>query len=152
MIQQNIRDVAKAAVAIMQAEGHPLDFSLDSLEMIDDRIEQFRQEGETADSMPATMTGMGIYVGEVLLRTLGRGEWVEDRNLGPWPSLKIGDIVANPIGKCMKRLDSGKADSVRAFAEALVAMAAKSVEEILTYVASNPGWKVTKAKEQMCSR
>jgi len=127
-IHQKMAEVAKVVVALMQAEGYSLDFSIQSLEMIDTRIEHFRHEGETADSMPATMTALGIYVGEVLRRTYGRGEWVEDSRLGPWPVLKLDGIEANPIGKCMKRLDDGPADSVKAFAEAIIAIAAMSKE------------------------
>jgi len=129
MIQDKMFRAAEMAVAMMRTEGYCPDFSIRSLDMIDTRIEHFRQEGETSGSMPATMTALGIYVGEVIRRTLGRGEWVEGVNSY---RLEIGSIVAHPISKCMKRLDDGPADSVRVFAEVIVLMANMPDEEIQT--------------------
>ena len=117
---------ATVAVAIMEPEGLCLDFSIGSLDTLDSRIEVFRQEGESSASVPAVMTAFGFYVGEVIRRTLGRGQWSEKAE---GYRLEIGDIVANPIGKCMKRLDNGACDSVRVFAEASIMLANTSEHE-----------------------
>lgn len=114
---------ARLVETMFEAEGHRLDYSMRSLDLIDTRIEHFRQEGETSDSMPTAMTAFGIYVGEAIRRTLGRGEWVEGTRLD------IDGIVADPIGKCMKRLDQGASDSVRAFGDAIVLIANMPEEE-----------------------
>ncbi|MHB8973756.1 MAG: hypothetical protein ACYC3X_15400 [Pirellulaceae bacterium] len=117
---------ATVAVAIMEMEGFCLDFSIGSLDIVDSRIEMFRQEGESSASVPATMTAHGFYVGEVIRRTLGHGRWFENAE---GYRLEIGGLVANPIGKCMKRLDNGACDSVRVFAEVSITMANMSEHE-----------------------
>ncbi len=117
---------AALAVVMMEAEGLCLDFSIESLDALDSRIEMLRQEGLSSDSVPTVMSAFGFYVGEVIRRTLGRGQWsgtVEDYRL------ELGDMVTNPIGKCMKRLDNGASDSVRVFAEVTITVANMSVQE-----------------------
>jgi hypothetical protein len=126
MCRDKTSKAAEAVVAMMEVDGFCLDYSMGSLDMIDTRIEHFRQEGESSDSLPAVMTAFGMYVGEVILRTLGRGEWVEDTD---GYRLEIDEIAANPIGKCVKRLDNGASDSVRAFAEVILLMANMPEEE-----------------------
>ena len=117
---------AALAVIMMEAEGLCLDFSIESLDAIDSRIEMLRQEGLSSDSVPTVMSAFGFYVGEVIRRTLGRGKWLE--NPGDY-RLDLGGIVANPIGKCMKRLDNGACDSVRVFAEVSMTLAKTSEHE-----------------------
>ena len=151
-VQDNgeLQRVIQGMVAMMRCEGYDLDFSMESLELIDARIEEFRSEGQTGDSMPSTMTALGIYVGEVLCRRLGRGEWVEQTDVAPWLVLKVDHIVANTIGKCMKRLDNGPTDSVKAFAEYVVALAENGPgADVLNVGATDPSWVVTKLP--MCS-
>jgi hypothetical protein len=117
---------AALAVVMMEAEGLCLDFSIGSLDVIDSRIEMIRQEGLSSDSVPAVMTAFGFYVGEVIRRTLGRGKWLD--NPGDY-RLDLSGMVANPIGKCMKRLDNGASESVRVFAEVTITVANTSEHE-----------------------
>lgn len=117
---------AALAVVMMEAEGLCLDFSMESLDAIDSRIELLRQEGISSDSVPAVMTAFGFYVGEVIRRMLGRGKWLD--NPGDY-RLDLSGMVANPIGKCRKRLDNGADDSVRVFAEASIMLANMSEHE-----------------------
>lgn len=120
MIHATMLRAAEGAVFLMRVEGYGLDYSVRSLDMIDTRIGHLRQEGETSDSMPATMTALGIYVGEVIRRFLGFGRWVQDAE---GYRREVGSLLANPISKCMKRLDNGCEDSVKAFAEAIMLIA-----------------------------
>lgn len=120
------RKAAALAVIMMEAEGLCLDFSIESLDAIDSRIEMLRQEGISSDSVPAVMTAFGFYVGEVIRRMLGRGKWLD--NPGDY-RLDLSGMVANPIGKCRKRLDNGADDSVRVFAEASIMLANMSEHE-----------------------
>lgn len=101
--------------------GVALDFSPESLAAVDQIIEQFRQDGVTAEQIGETLFGFGCYVGEVFVRR-NNAKWraSEDtpmHSLGG--SLIVVDLGAgkfcDPIGKVFKRLANGDVDSLPYF-------------------------------------
>ena len=139
MIHDIVLKQAEVAAKIFRSAGYRLDYSIASLEIVDKRIEDFRQEGETSHSMAVTMTCLGMYLGEVIRRRLGRGEWIEQ---GSCLGLKIGSITAYPIGRCMRRLDDGPTASVKPFAEATMRIANMSVEDFRATLPSGDNWRL----------
>lgn len=117
-LHDEIPKVASMVVTMMREWDSDLDYSMESLDLIDDQIEKYRKEGLTAASMSATMTAFGIYVGEVIRRTLGHGHWARDAESDVY--LAVESFAIDPIGKCMKRLDNGPEDCVKAFSEFVV--------------------------------
>jgi hypothetical protein len=63
--------IARKAAEI---SGAHLDFSPGSLAEVDAIVEGFRKDGETAESIGATLFSFGCYVGEVFVRNSG-GAW-----------------------------------------------------------------------------
>jgi len=98
--------------------GVELDFSVESLSLVDDLIDSFRGEGLHVDDLDQTLVCFGCYVGEVLVRNNG-GIW-RFRNqvtLKEFSSFSIvvqlpDGSVCNPIGKVFKRMKHGPEDTL----------------------------------------
>lgn len=104
-----------------EISGLELDYSVASLEAVDQIVEQLRQDGCTADQVGETLFGFGCYVGEVFVRQ-GGGTWREAADtpmaeLSPFPMVvELGsDNFCNPIGKVFKRLELGEEDNLPYF-------------------------------------
>lgn len=105
-------------------EGTPLDYSPESLAVIDEVIESFRQEGLTVEEMASTLFYYGCYVGEVFVRS-GHGTWISKEGTG-MQDLAVSPIIleqgpgnfANPVGKVFKRMENGEIDSLPFFYKA----------------------------------
>jgi hypothetical protein len=101
--------------------GVKLDYSIASLQAVDDIIEGMRQDGCTADDIAETLFGFGCYVGEVFVRNAG-GKW---RSAAETSMAKLAgsllvielssETFCNPIGKVFKRLENGEEDSLPYF-------------------------------------
>lgn len=96
--------------------GVVLDYSVESLELLDDIIEGFREDGVTANQVAETLFTFGCYVGEVFVRNCN-GEWrnAEDTSFSQFAGfpivVQLGPTnFVNPIGKVFKRLENGKED------------------------------------------
>ena len=98
-----------------------LDYSVESLEIVDEIIGGFHEEGVTVDDVAATIFGFGCYVGEVFVRNAGatwRAATQEeiDTLYGVPLILELDeDTTANPIGKVIKRLENGDEDNLPYF-------------------------------------
>ena len=110
-------DVVASAAGV---SGVKLDFTPESLALVDGIFDDFRSEGVTGKQIAETLFSFGCYVGEVLTRHAG-GQWREvgdaELELGGWPlvvELPTGRLC-NPIGKAFKRLENGPADSLQHF-------------------------------------
>lgn len=110
-------DIARAAAEL---DGVRLDYSPQSLDLVDRILEGMRAEGVSSDEIAETAFGFGCYVGEVFVRHAG-GRW---RAATPQESALVGmplvmalseDRWCNPIGKAFKRLDNGPEDNLRYF-------------------------------------
>lgn len=109
---------SKLFVEKLKNQGVKLDFSIDSLKIIDDWLDKGRakiQEYEKYD----TIVLCGAYLGEVLKKYFG-GKWATTLEHGLQPIvLDINGANLNPLGKVKKFLDSGKGDSLYSLAKAV---------------------------------
>jgi hypothetical protein len=116
--QEQAQKMAGAAVLIAaQVHGKELNYSPESLALVDEIVLKLREEGHTLSTINNTVVFLGCYVGEVFIRNLGFN-WafpgVEERAVG-FEYLGIRNsqgLFSNPIGKVSKRLQNGAEDSV----------------------------------------
>lgn len=119
---ENARDHAQIAVLLAREEYESeLDFSPQSLEMVDAHIDSLREEGLDGEGAAEALFVLGCYMGEVMIRHLA-GSWVATtrsplRGVSPWPMVvALADGSAwDPIGKAYKRLELGDAEYLPAF-------------------------------------
>jgi hypothetical protein len=110
-------DVAATAASV---DGVDLDYTPESLSIVDDLIERFRGEGLSSTAIAETLFGCGCYVGEVLAPNAG-GRWrdatEQEVSIFSFPMVVElpGQRVCNPIGKAFKRMENGPVDSLRYF-------------------------------------
>ena len=97
-----------------------LDFSPASLRIVDDIIESFRREGQSAEAISATLYCFGCYVGEVFVRNAGALWRSADHAPEGFTNAPIvvelpDGMICNPIDKVVKRLLNGEVDSLSYF-------------------------------------
>ncbi len=79
-----------------------LDYSVESLVMVDALLETMRQERVPIDAkVGETLWCLGCYVGEVFVRN-ANAEWTDREQLPP--VVACGETRINPIGKVVKRV------------------------------------------------
>ncbi len=90
-----------------------LDYSVPSLQAVDQIIGEFHEDGVTIDDIAATVFGFGCYVGEVFVKN-AQATWrvatqEEIETIYGVPLiLETGESdTVNPIGKVIKRLEEG---------------------------------------------
>ncbi|SHN37664.1 hypothetical protein [Actinacidiphila paucisporea] len=111
-----------ADVVVMAREGARvrLDYTPESLALVDRVIEGIRREKPPAAAVAPTLLGFGAYVGEVLVREAGAA-WVDfdagQRDIfGQSFGIRSSDgRLWNPLGKAIKRYENGMVDSLRLF-------------------------------------
>ena len=122
-----VENAAKFAEDIVdsaeQISGVHLDFSVDSLTVVDNIIEGLRHDGCKADEIAEVLFSFGCYVGEVFVRHAG-GQWrntaetsVADLIGFPLVIERGSENFCNPIGKVFKRMQNGADDSLPFFYE-----------------------------------
>lgn len=135
-------DVARLADRFTAAHrGEPLDYSVDSLAVVDRLLDARRQAKGKAASVA---TEAGCYVGEVIRRQLG-GRW---RNtpaasarrgfLGLFgsgfpafaPVLDLGVITVSPVEKVRARLRDASEDTIEIYYEAVERTIIPRVEDL----------------------
>ncbi len=114
----NVPQLAETGRNLAHAMGLRLDGTPASLRNVDHLLEHLRKQGHTLDSASNLLICVGAYVGEVFRGYLG-GRWVPGSQtvLGADAPLALvfGNTIANPLGKCAKRLLNGPEDSVETF-------------------------------------
>jgi hypothetical protein len=121
---------AEAIVAAAAANRDALDFSLESLVVLDamlDRLFGRRWPAGRNGRLDAGRFGpmiepIGAYVGETLRRSVG-GEWGHHEEFGPGLLLSW-DMWTFPLAKAEKRFHNGHEDSLALYADVLAGMAA----------------------------
>jgi predicted DCC family thiol-disulfide oxidoreductase YuxK len=103
-----------------------LDYSVESLEQVDQIIGGFHDEGVAVEEVEATVFGFGCYVGEVFVRHAG-AKWLApspediDEFYGVPLIVELNEsTTANPIGKVIKRLENGDEDNLPYFYRAMM--------------------------------
>jgi hypothetical protein len=120
-----VENVPKFAADIVDSSadisGVDLDYSVTSLQAVDDIVEGMRQDGCTSEQIGETLFGFGCYVGEVFVRHAG-AQWrnvaeTSMANFAGFPLvIELGkDSFCNPIGKMFKRMENGEADNLPYF-------------------------------------
>lgn len=123
---------------VKQDRNIDLDYSLDSVQVIEQELARISKEVNKTNPQPGTTgiaMGYGAYIGEVFRRRDG-GAWaVDDPTVGPksYPLTTRSNSVIYPVGWCWKRLINGEEDNV--YHKAL------SVTEVGNIVTNNVGAK-----------
>lgn len=114
------RFAADIVAAAAQISGVQLDYTPESLALVDAIFDDFRADGVTSEQLAETIFSFGCYVGEVLTRHAG-GRWrataEDEQAIVGWPMVvELSEHRwCNPIGKAFKRLENGPEDSLRYF-------------------------------------
>jgi hypothetical protein len=110
------KQLAEEWVRRLAGQGTTLDYSPESLALVDDRLGEARQGSD--EDLTQALLAAGAYVGEVFVRHLG-GSWrnkegsrIEKVASGPIVVDLPGDACCNPLGKAWKRFDQGPGESV----------------------------------------
>lgn len=127
--------IAEVAVAMVQQfDGYRLDYSPESLKVVDRIVLQLHTEGDSPQSVQRTILAFGCYVGEVMVRNLGY-KWDQptekEQSVG-FTMVGVRDKkggFSNPIGKVYKRVQNGNEDSVVFFYEVFSKNIFESVEK-----------------------
>lgn len=112
------RQAAQFVRQITARNRLPLDYSVNSLRVVDFIVDGLRKGSPDRDSVQPVLFGLGVYAGEVLVRRAG-AEWVEldadQRELFGQPfGVRMPDgRVWNPLGKVVKRFEAGERESIR---------------------------------------
>lgn len=116
--------------------GQVLDYSPDSLAILESIIDSFRSDGAPSDRISDTLFSMGCYLGEVFVRN-GCGTWVPSGNTPLKDFCSVALIVrtglsslCNPIDKVAKRFENGAEESLTFFYSRFAAEAAPSTSSI----------------------
>jgi len=118
---ENAEKVAALAVqGVNAAWDINLDYSAESLELLDQVIENMRNENSNVTEVGGSLVGLGCYLGEVMVRNLS-GVWKNTKDTHGFPvgvsiSSSSGPArIINPIGKVIKRFNEGKEHDLPSF-------------------------------------
>jgi len=121
---QDMSECAGLAVSLTKRiERITLDYSPGSLTQVDRILHQFHRNKPTKEQLPTLVGSFGCYVGEVLIRNLN-GSWEfpsagQKDVLGEQAIVRLPKgVVANPMGKVRKFVQSGTGDSAVALYQA----------------------------------
>jgi hypothetical protein len=107
----------EAAKWVKQDRGIVLDYSLDSIKVVEEELERISKEVNRDNPQQGTWgtaLGFGAYIGEVFRRSDG-GDWaVNHPNGGPqsYPLTIQSNVTIFPVGWCWRRLTLGAEDNV----------------------------------------
>jgi hypothetical protein len=112
-----------AVVAVKDVDNVVLDYSPQSLGVIDRIIQNFRAQGSTENDVKETIFCFGCYAGEVLVRAT-QGSWCESKDVMSADMAKLFPFMVvqlpngkvwSPITKAFKQLANGSEDSLEYF-------------------------------------
>lgn len=106
--------------------GFRLQYTPESLILVDAIIDKVKATGATEQQAPGLLSGLGCYVGEVLVRN-ARASWRWTAEMGMSESCRFPIVLAwpgatacDPIGRVFQRFGSGPPESVAQFYETTV--------------------------------
>ncbi|MDF2922952.1 MAG: hypothetical protein K0R57_1866 [Paenibacillaceae bacterium] len=126
MTQHAVKDMMIAysedAIEIANKMGIELDYSEESLKLVNDILEKYYQgipkgikklftKGPSNEQIVQMSKVWGGYVGEVIRRNLG-GEWGMSKNFENAVSLMVNSAEVYPPAKVNKRIMNGKEDDI----------------------------------------
>lgn len=111
----------KVITLVKDIENLDLDYSPESLVIIDNILDKFHHDKVSAEEIGATVFAFGCYVGEVFIRNVG-GQWLKEeesemKGLGGFFIVLAlpGNKTVNPIGKVFKRVRDGETENLPYF-------------------------------------
>ncbi len=121
-IPENAQAYADMAVhAAKNVDEVDLDYSAESLEIVDGILGRFHQDKVPAEQIGGTLFSFGCYVGEVFVRQFG-GKWLKEEDTpmrglaGFFMVVELpNEKICNPIGKVFKRVEDGEAENLPYF-------------------------------------
>ncbi|WP_243766358.1 hypothetical protein [Streptomyces sp. GC420] len=116
-----MRHEAVAFVTRVTARNRlPLDYSVASLRVVDFVVDGLRKGKADRERVAGTLFGLGVYVGEVLVRRAG-AVWVDfdadqQAYFGQSVGVRMPDgRVWNPLGRVVNRYEVGREESLQTF-------------------------------------
>lgn len=108
--------------AVKENEHIELDYSVKSLQFVDNFLQRFRDEGLTVNDFAETIFAAGCYVGQVMINN-NQGQWINSEDANLPDGVRMMPIViklpngkiCDPIGKAFKRFYHGESDSLQYF-------------------------------------
>jgi hypothetical protein len=108
--------------AVKENEHKELDYSVGTLNFVDEFLQRFSDEGLTVNDFAETIFVAGAYVGQVMIEN-ENGMWIrqEEVDLPEGVSMmpivvKLPDgTIADPIAKAFKRFHYGEGESIKYF-------------------------------------
>jgi hypothetical protein len=106
-----------AAEWVHTDRGITLDYSLESVEIVEEALGRIAKDSDGANPPQGTRglaMGYGAYVGEVFRRRDG-GSWAADHPMageGSFPMTTKSNVTIFPVGWCWRRLTAGEEDNV----------------------------------------
>ncbi len=106
--------------ATQEIHGKTLDYSAESMKVVDEIILNFRNEGISAERIPSTVFRFGCYAGEVIIRQR-IAAWVDPKlfvgenelQYFPFMVVRFPDRhIWNPIMKAFAMMENGSGDSL----------------------------------------
>lgn len=97
-----------------------LDYSIDTLDFVDNFLQRFSEEGLSVNDFAETIFVAGSYVGQVMVVN-NKGKWVNPEGAGTDVSMMPLVIelpnhnIADPIAKAFKRFHYGKGENLKYF-------------------------------------
>ncbi|GGJ29438.1 hypothetical protein [Streptomyces brasiliensis] len=111
------RHAAAIVATAADISGTELDYSPESIGLVEDIIDGFRDEGVTGEEMAEALVAFGCYVGEILTRHVG-GAWRPAQAAHPTTASLVVELPdareCHPIDWVFRRLTSGTDISIRA--------------------------------------
>lgn len=111
------RHAAAIVATAADISGADLDYSPQSIDLVEDIVDGFRAEGVTGEDAAESLTAFGCYVGEILTRHFG-GAW-RNGSAGRWAGssslvVELPDArQCRPIDWVFGRLEFGAEVSIR---------------------------------------
>ncbi|MGW7571649.1 hypothetical protein ACWGJV_35950 [Streptomyces tendae] len=109
------RHAADIVAAAADISGAYLDYSPDSIDLVEDIVDGFRAAGVTGEELADSLVGFGCYVGEILTRHAG-GAWRRVPSAHQTVPLAVelpGALECHPIDWVFCRLEFGGDVSIR---------------------------------------
>ncbi|MFG2356959.1 hypothetical protein [Streptomyces sp. NPDC048521] len=110
------RHAAAIVAAAADISGAELDYSPESIDLVEDIVDGFRAEGVTGEDMAESLVAFGCYVGEILTRHIG-GAWRDAPAAHPTAVPIVVELPdareCHPIDWVFSRLEFGADVSIR---------------------------------------
>lgn len=131
-------DLARKFVEVARAQGFPgvLDYSAQSIAVLDQIVGGFHDGGDPVDQMGGTILVASCYLGEVMRKTAG-AEWIDGATADVPDEMRfsfmmtLGETTLVPYAKVAKRLENGPEDDLVFYYQVLLQQAGLTVDPIV---------------------